>query len=174
MGRQYVNAVMLRVEAPTRELGRIIQTAAVRLARGAQHLSSPVSDKTVLMSTSATQAVVVQQGMRHCGLKCNGVRSARDLEIDATLGRKRRPTCAAKRRQQASARLHKLSRFQGLEHRRLLQSTTILAKATCGTAVMEWHRTSRRNCELRRSTAWESSEEGVVQALQFWCTSETS
>ena len=69
------------------------------------------------MSTSAAQLAVVQQGLRQCGLEVQRVRSARDLGIDATLGRKRRLTCATKRRQQAYARLHKLCRFQGLDNR---------------------------------------------------------
>ena len=63
-------------------------------------------------------------------------RSARNLGFDATPGRKRRLTFATKRRQQAYARLHKLSNFQGLEHRRKLHSTIILLRATCDTAVM--------------------------------------
>ena len=74
-GVSYVDDVMLRLEPPTRELGRIMQTAAVELVQGAQHFNLPVSDKTVLMSTSAKQAVVVQQGLRQCGLEVQRVRS---------------------------------------------------------------------------------------------------
>ena len=51
MGCQYMNAVMLRLKAPTRE-GRIMQTAAVKVAQGAQHLNLPVSDETVLVASS--------------------------------------------------------------------------------------------------------------------------
>ena len=74
IGRQHVDDVMLRLEAPTRELGRIMQTAAVKLVQRAQHLKLPEPDKTVLMPSSAKQAVVVQQGLRQCGLEVQRAR----------------------------------------------------------------------------------------------------
>ena len=119
--------------------------------------------KKVLMSSSATQTVVVQQGLRQSGLEVQRVRSVRDSGIDATLRRKWRVTCAAKRRPQAYARLHKLSRKIP---RIGTQANAPDDEHTPHSYL--WHRTSRRKCELRRVTAWESSEDGV-QARQIWC-----
>ena len=135
-GASYVDDVMLRIEASTRELGRIMQTADVKLVQRAQHLNLPVSDrKSVDAQFRQTGGCGATRtaAMRTPSATCEGQPAT--LESNATLGRKRRLTCAAQRRQQAYSRLYKLSRFQGLEHKRMLQSTNILPKAACDTTV---------------------------------------
>ena len=102
----------------------------------------------------------------NAGSRCNVRGQPATLESMPHLGARGVSRVQPKRRQPACARLHKLSRFQGLEHGRMLQTTNILPKATYDTAVMGM---VRRNCELRRLTASESSEEGAVQTLPLWC-----
>ena len=94
--------------------------------------------ETVLMPSSAKQqAVVVQQGLRQCGLEVQRARVSpppwnRMPHLGASGVSRVQPNGANKLRRVCT----KLSRFQGLEHKRLLQSTNILPKAACDTAVM--------------------------------------